>query len=165
MDIIKQFNKNKRTELWTKNGDHYKKWFRRALMQLKLDIELGLSDKDLALYTYRLSIGYWGIGKGNGIPSGLRSSASIGLKSDKTTNDHLFGVVEVGRHIHSEFRKMNWDIERMVDEWLYDNLWLWITIKVTKEEHKSKNISRNKHSLDEKLKLIHYINVSEIVSD
>jgi hypothetical protein len=163
MDIIKCFNENKRQQLWDKNQNHYKKWFRRALEQLKLDIQLNLTDKDLALYTYRLSIGYWGIGKGNGIPSGIRSTATQNLKSNQTTNDHLFGVVEVGRYVHQELIKMNMDVDRMVNEWLYDNLWLWITIKVSKTEHKSENIARNKHSLDDKKQLKHYKNVSELI--
>ena len=137
MDIIKCFNENKRQQLCDKNQDHYKKWFRRALEQLKLDIQLNLTDKDLALYTYRLSIGYWGIGKGNGIPSGIRSTATQNLKSNQTTNDHLFGVVEVGRYVHQELIKMN--------------------------EHKSENIARNKHSLDDKKQLKHYKNVSELI--
>jgi len=58
------------------------------------------------------------------------------------------------------FKKSGYDIDWMLNEWLYDNLHLWATIKVTKEEHKKENIIRNGHTLEEKNKLKHYINFS-----
>ena len=51
----------------------------------------------------------------------------------------------------------------MVNEWLYDNLWLWMTIKVSKEEHKKENIERNSHTLNEKKELKHYKNISSVI--
>ena len=51
----------------------------------------------------------------------------------------------------------------MVDTWLYENLFLWMTVKVSKKEHKKENIARDKHTLDQKMCLEHYINVSEFV--
>ena len=51
----------------------------------------------------------------------------------------------------------------MVDTWLYENLWLWITIKVARTEHHVDNINRNQHTLDEKKEFKHYVNVSEFI--
>ena len=44
------------------------------------------------------------------------------------------------------------DIKFMVDKWLYKNLYLWSTIRVTKEEHQVSNIARNSNTLKEKIK-------------
>jgi len=65
--------------------------------------------------------------------------------------------------IHQEFEKNNFDIDYMVNEWLYNNLWLWQTIKVTTEEHKKDNIIRNEHSIEDKLLLKHYKKVSNLL--
>ena len=52
----------------------------------------------------------------------------------------------------------------MVDTWLYENVWLWMTIKVTKDEHKSSNIIKNGHSIEEKMEMKHYKSVSELMA-
>jgi hypothetical protein len=44
----------------------------------------------------------------------------------------------------------------MVNEWLYEHLHYWFTVKITKEEHKQENLARNKHSLEDKINLVHY---------
>ena len=52
----------------------------------------------------------------------------------------------------------------MVKEWLFENLYLWGTVKVTKEEHKSKNILRNSnHTIEQKSNFEHYVNVSKMI--
>ena len=66
-------------------------------------------------------------------------------------------------YFHQEFEKHNFDIDYMVDTWLYENLWLWITIKVARNEHHVDNINRNQHTLDEKKEFKHYVNVSEFI--
>jgi hypothetical protein len=112
---------------------------------------------------YRLNFGYSGIGRIGGITTKLKSMDSINLPSDKKTDDHVFGASEIGKHIRYEFEKHNMDIDYMVNTWLYDNLYLWSKIKVSKEEHKKDNIVRNKHTIEEKVNLLHYTNVSKIV--
>jgi hypothetical protein len=52
----------------------------------------------------------------------------------------------------------------MVNTWLYENIWLWITIKVTKQEHKSENIIKNGYSIEEKKILKHYVQVSKLMA-
>jgi hypothetical protein len=51
----------------------------------------------------------------------------------------------------------------MKEVWLYENLWLWITIGVTKEEHQKDNILRNNNTIEEKIQLKHYKNVSTLI--
>ena len=58
----------------------------------------------------------------------------------------------------------NRNIDFMVNEWLYDNLYLWLTIRVSRVEHNSKNIIKNRNSIHEKRKMLHYKSVSELVA-
>ena len=160
MDLIEYFNSKNREKYWGKNNAEYKKWFRKQLKHLLIEIEDGVSEKDMSSFIYRLGLGYWGIGKQSGIPSGIKTKAST---ENSNTDDHLFGTVEIGKYIHSEFEKFGLDIDYMVEEWLYKNLWLWMTIKVSKEEHKKENIERNIHGIKEKLELKHYKNVRSLL--
>ena len=160
MDLITYFNNNNRNKYWQKNSAKYKKWFRRQLKHLLLEIEEGVSEEEMNSFIYRLGLGYWGIGKQSGIPSGIKTEDSI---TKPSTNDHLFGTVEIGRYIHKELEKNNLDINYMVDFWLHENLWLWMTIKVSKEEHRKENIERNVHSIENKIKLEHYKKVSQLI--
>lgn len=162
MSPIEFFNTNIKNKYWSSNKDLYKKWFKKQLKHLLIEIEDNTNEEDLKAFMYRLGLGYWGIGKQNGISSGLRTKQSY---FGKTIKDHVFGTVEIGKYIHQEFEKHNRDINYMVEEWLYENLWLWITIKVSKNEHKKENIERNLHTIEEKKELKHYKNVSELVED
>jgi len=162
MDIQKLFNTNGRKKyLWKKDEVKFKKWFKSNLILLKTmdensnDFEDDYKDKAF----YRLMVGYYGVGYGNGFSSGLVSiEASKGNK--KTTLDHWAGMTEVGRYVHEVFKKSGYNMDWMINEWLYDNLHLWGTIKVTKEEHHKDNIIQNKHTLQEKNELKHYKNFS-----
>jgi|TARA_B110000971_G_scaffold28109_1_gene25187 hypothetical protein len=162
MNIKNLFStQGKKDILWKKNEVKLKKWFKSNLILLRT-MDENSSDfdndyKDRAFY--RLMVGYYGVGYGNGFSSGLASNnASVG--NIKTTLDHWAGMTEVGRYVHEVFKKSEYNIDWMLNEWLYDNLHLWATIKVTKEEHKKENIIRNNHSLEEKNELKHYINFS-----
>ena len=44
----------------------------------------------------------------------------------------------------------------MTEEWLPNNLHLWVCVQITKEEHKSDNLARDKHTLEEKNKMVHF---------
>ena len=121
-----------------------------------------LTKKQLEQFVYRLGLGYFGVGKQGGLPSGLVTENTL-VKGVKTTHDHLLGAVKIGEKVHSEFEKNDFDIDYMVNEWLYENLWLWMTIKVTKEEHRKDNILRNEHTIEDKLLLKHYKKVSNLL--
>ena len=159
---IEYFNSHTRPELWSKNEEDYKAWFRFQLGILHLAISNNVPENFLRRFVYRLGFGYFGVGKQSGLSSGI-CTEEASTPGASTTGDHLFGATEVGKHVHQEFLKHNCDIEYMVDTWLYENLFLWMTVKVSKKEHKKKNIARNKHTLDQKMCLEHYINVSEFV--
>ena len=162
MDIIACFNENKRDSYWTTNGEKCKSLFRRTLKHLLLEIEL--TDNNVSNNYYRLAIGYdLGIGVGTaGITSGIKSKEARQLPSKQTTADHLIGTVQIGKYVHSEFEKNEFDIEYMTEVWLYENLWLWMSIRVSNKEHHKDNILRNVNTIEEKLELKHYVNVSEI---
>ena len=162
MDIQKLFKtKGRKQDLWKKDEVKFKKWLKSNLILLKVmdenptDFDMNYKDKAF----YRLMIGYYGVGYGNGFSSGLLSN-DASVKGIPTTTDHWAGASKVGEYVHMIFKKSGYDIDWMLNEWLYDNLHLWATIKVTKEEHKKENIIRNGHTLEEKNKLKHYINFS-----
>ena len=162
MNIKELFSKIGRKKLlWDKHEVKFKKWFKSNLILLKT-MDENPSDfdddyKDKAFY--RLMVGYYGVGFGDGFTSGLMSVAAS-IKEVLTTKDHWAGMTEVGHHVHDVFKKSGYDMDWMLNEWLYQNLHLWATIKVTREEHKKENIIRNQHSLEEKNELKHYINFS-----
>ena len=165
MDIIACFNENKRDAYWAANEAKCKSIFRRALKHLLLEIEeTKENDFDRWNNYYRLGIGYdLGIGVGTtGITSGIKSTEARQLTSKQTTADHLIGTVQIGKYVHSEFEKNEFDIEYMTETWLYENLWLWMSIRVSKKEHHKDNILRNVNTIEEKLALKHYENVSEL---
>jgi len=160
--LVKYFNNNTREKLWEKNGESYKRWFGLTLTMTKSAIDFGANEKELNQLVYRLVLGYFGVGRQGGLTSGLVSE-DASVKGVKKTADHLLGTTQIGNFIHQEFEKNNFDIDYMVNEWLYDNLWLWQTIKVTTEEHKKDNIIRNEHSIEDKLLLKHYKKVSNLL--
>jgi hypothetical protein len=59
----------------------------------------------------------------------------------------------IGEQITLKLKENNYDIDYMVDVWLYKNLYLWMTITLTKEQHDK---LPKKHTFKEKLKLVHY---------
>ena len=165
--FVREFNKRKREKIWRKDEVSMKMSFRFKLTLLemidKMPESVAIPEKYLEGEFYRLSLGYRGIGKNSGFASGVRSKASIGIPSNETTNDHLIGTTEVGRYIHEVLKKSDYDIEWMVNTWLYEHLFLWATIKVTKNEHRKENVIRNQHTIEQKLNLEHYKNVSDLV--
>ena len=108
----------------------------------------------------RLNYGYNGLG-GRLTPSvtGLYSRATLNNKD--TTHDHLFGVTAVGWKVHTIIH------DYMTEQWLPNNLHLWIVIKITKDEHKKDNLARDEHTLEEKENLVHYneANIEILVKD
>jgi hypothetical protein len=162
IDLVKYFNDNTREKLWKKNSEEYKRWFGLTLTMTKSAIDFGANEKEMNQLVYRLVLGYFGVGKQGGLTSGLVTEDTL-MGGVKKTADHLLGTTQIGKFIHEEFANNNFDIDYMVNVWLYENLWLWQTIKVTTEEHRSDNIIRNEHSIEDKLLLKHYKKVSILV--
>jgi len=169
INFKEEFNKRVRENVWNKHNLIFTKFFNYALVRLeRIDnyyiLNNILPPDTLEQRIYRLELGYHGIGKPGGIPSKIMSKDSSILNSKHCVNDHLLGATEVGSYIHRVFKKNNYDIDWMVKEWLFENLYLWGTVKVTKEEHKSKNILRNSnHTIEQKSNFEHYVNVSQLI--
>jgi len=158
VDVKLFFNKNRRDHYWDLNKEKYQRFFKRKLIDLKNAVDLKTSEADLKADTYRW-LGYMGIGTQAGLSLAIRTKKSIETK--KKLGDHVIGTVEIGRHIHQECEKNNWDYDYMINTWLYENLWIWSTIIVSKCEHKNENITIDSNSIEEKRFLSHYLNVSE----
>jgi hypothetical protein len=162
-DPVTYFIKYKRDLVWGKNKAEWKNCFMLQLRTLKLFVDNNANEKLLNSFVYRLGLGYWGIGKQSGISSGIISEKALNQKGIKKTDDHLIGAQSIGRSVREAFELCDFNEEYMVNTWLYENLWMWMTIKVTQEEHSSKNISKTITNIEEKKMLRHYINVSPLV--
>ncbi len=163
-DVVDHFNGFKRDKLWQNKKEQWQASFRLQLLILKTYIDHEASDSMMQSFMYRLALGYFGLQCQSGIPSGIFSAATVGLPSHQTTGDHIFGAVEIGRTVKDAFEKSEYNMEYMLNEWLFENLYLWMTVKVSKEEHKSSNIIKNKNSIEEKRKMMHYKSVSELMA-
>ncbi len=169
MNFKKEFNKRVRENIWNKHNQRFIMFFNYALARLK-QIDNYYIPKNLlppnVLETrvYRLELGYHGIGRPVGISSKIMSKESSLLKAKDCVNDHVLGATEIGKYIHDNFKKQNYNIDWMVKNWLFENLYLWGTVKVTKEEHNPKNIIRNSvHTIEQKSHFEHYTRVSQLI--
>ena len=109
--------------------------------------------------------GYNGIGAGNGIQSRYQTKVSSTLKGTEYTHDHLVGATQVGKIIEEFILSKEWKNKKIREKWIYDHLYLWGTIKVSKKEHQEKNIGRGpKYSVANRILFKHYINVSSIIT-
>ena len=171
---IKELTKDVKDALWAKYGSKMKYVFGRMLTMYKHGIEYDKNQPDELVDWYttpndkgtcsllqfsRLMIGYNGIGI-NLTPTrcNLISEQAMSTDSDKCTADHFLGVTQVASEtvFNGAFEECGWDVDYMVNEWLYDHLHYWFTIKITKEEHKQENLARNKHSIEDKENFVHY---------
>jgi len=112
----------------------------------------------------RLIFGYNGVSY-NLTPTriNLISEAAKNVPSSKYTIDHILGVTLVGEIIYGEIKELYSNglsesevVEEMVTVWLPENLWMFATARITKEEHNKENLPRNEHTLEEKRNLFHY---------
>ena len=180
---IVELTKDKKDAMWSENGEDMRINFHRTLIMLKagMDFDLTLpkhlfdkhrqiNDRGTCPFIQfnRLLIGYNGLGY-HITPTrcGLMSEASVGVDSSKCTKDHHMGVTKVGIQVVNAFEACDFDFDYMVNEWLYEHLHYWFTIRITKEEHKKENLSRNEHSVEEKENFVHYNegNIKVIVTD
>jgi len=161
-DPIDFFNKSRKNLLWSNHETDWKYHFRIQLKVLKLFIDQDASEKHRASFVYRLGLGYWGLGRQAGLSSGIISEKAATNPDVKTTNDHVIGAQLIGKTVHEAFVSCNFNEEYMVNAWLMENLWMWMTIQVTQEEHRS--ISKTVDNLDHKKAMLHYQNVSRLVT-
>ena len=151
------FNKHKRDEILKLHKDRIIPNFRSASLQLEAIMLKDITPCKNQLMGWRKNtMGYRGVGFSGGLPSGLRSKSSIGLTGKDCVLDHVIGATLCGEEVEVQLAKCNYNYDYLIKNWLFDNLYLWGTIKVTKEEHRKDNILRNKHLLHEKLNLDHY---------
>lgn len=104
------------------------------------------------------TIGYQICGT-KGIPSGLMSVKRYFQKQEepnsKGTADHLLGSTRIGDTVHTGYvYDCNRTINVLKDKWLYENLWLFMTIELTTAEHDI--LKGFDYTIDQKLNLIHY---------
>lgn len=163
IDPVQYFMEKRRDAFWTKHEKQIKKIFHLQLKALKLYIDNDADPQFMQSFAYRLGFGYWGLGKQGGITSGIFSMDTLTLKNG-TTMDHLLGAQLIGKTVHEAFEKSGFDETYMVNTWLYENLWLWMTIKVTKEEHHPDNISKTVMDVELKKRMSHYNKVSTLVA-
>jgi hypothetical protein len=159
--FVREFNSRKRDAIWKLRGKEIKIIFRENLEVLEFKDKRKHCEKSIKSFE-QVGIGYNGLG--TQFKSGIQSEASKGLSSNKTVNDHLIGAAKIGEYVHNQLKNSNYDIDWMVDTWVYEHLFLWATVKLTKKEHHKDNVLRNSnHTIEQKLNLEHYKNVSNLV--
>ena len=82
------------------------------------------------------------------------------MNNKEISFDHVVGTTLCGETVKKIIEQNNFNIKYLVKNWLFDHLYLWGTLKVTREQHKRDNIIRNNHTLLEKLNLNHYKNIN-----
>ena len=106
-------------------------------------------------HTWRIDMGYAGIGFNDGIRGILKTKEVI--PGIAITDDHVIGATLCGQIIDELLKKENYNPEYLINNYLFDNLYLWGTIRMTREQHK--NVLQNRNTLEEKLMLKHYKNI------
>jgi|TARA_B100001964_G_scaffold232868_1_gene289327 hypothetical protein len=142
--------------------------FRSAVLQLKaiIDDDYDICNNQLKGWT-RLTMGYRGIGFNNGVYSNLKTKQTVNKNNKEITFDHVIGATLCGEVVKEVIQTSNYNHSYLINNWLFDNLYLWGTIKVTKKQHNKNNILRNKNSLTEKNNLDHYknITINDLITD
>ena len=168
MNFKEQFNQNIKDFYWKKRKEKIVKNFYSACMQFKaiMEDENGICEYQLTGWR-KNTMGYRGIGHSSGLYSKLRSKSTLELSNTDCVFDHVVGATLCGATVEEKIKEVNYNIQKLIDEWIFDNLYLWGTIKVSKIEHKKDNILRNKNTLDQKINFEHYkiISVSDLVPD
>ena len=160
MNFGQLFNIQKKDELIKLHKDRIISNFRSAFLQLQAiqNDDYGVCKNQLSGWL-RLTMGYRGIGFNNGVYSNLKTKQTLNKTNKDLTFDHVVGTTLCGETVKKVIEQNNFDIEYLLNNQLFDHLYLWVTLKVTKEQHKKDNILRNKNSLSEKLNLDHYKNI------
>ena len=115
----------------------------------------------------RLLLGY------QGIPVDLTpfkcgiSSKEANKNKINCVKDHVIGVTLAGQIIareldnrlgndYSSLDKVRYQINLMCDDWLQNNLWLWATCRITRDEHSPKRLLRGSKINSGKLSMLEY---------
>lgn len=165
LDPVEVFNEHRRDFYWKEKEkeDEFKRNFRFALLMYDVALNV-LPQNEMRRRIYRHAIGYNGT-RASGLWSKIYSKNTIDKNSSECTLNHLFGPTEVGEYVIKEYIKSGHDKEYMVNEWLYENLYLWMTVKVTRQEQSKDSIIQDEHTIEEKRNWKHYQGVSELMFD
>lgn len=153
MTMIELFNKCKRDSLWNRKGERMRRRFKMQLMKYKPIMNGEFTDDEI-MRVAQSDIGYNGIGVNE--YSKIISEYAYNNPNESRTKDHYFGTTSIAEFVLESFRENDFDVDYMVNEWLYEHLYLWALIRITRKEHKQDNLARNEHTFDEKLEGLHY---------
>ena len=103
-------------------------------------------------------MGYRGIGYNSGVWSKISTEQTTGKLAKELTKDHVVGVTLCGQIVEEMLE--NNTLQYLIKNWLLDNLYLWGTIRMTKEEHHKDNVIQDQHTLKEKINFKHYKNIN-----
>ncbi len=168
MNFKEQFNQNIKDYYWKNKRNLISQNFYSASHQFKAIMDDANGPCEYQLKGWRKNtMGYRGVGHSSGLYSKLRSKSSINLSVKEYVFDHVVGATLCGKTVEDKIKETDYQIKYLIDNWLFDNLYLWGTIKVSKIEHKKDNILRNKNTLSEKINFEHYkvISVFDLVSE
>jgi len=161
MKFVKLFNKLKRDDVWDNRGERIRRRFRMQLERLKAVVGK-YSDEEI-MKVIQSDIGYNGLG--SQFYSRVISQEALNNPDQLMSKDHYFGAMTIAEVVLKSFKESELDIDYMVDEWLYEHLYLWATVKITRVQHKADNLPRHVHTYEQKLNDEHYQEAGIIITE
>ncbi|MDC1459920.1 hypothetical protein N8304_00035 [Flavobacteriaceae bacterium] len=143
---VKYFNQFIRKDWWDRTSGNEAKHNLLAAIPVLIITQDYLIDNNLkSLYVQKLAGNY------NYIPCQLKTN------STKTpTQDHIVGVKRIGDIVWDSIKEKSLKIDNHKD-WIYDNLFLWGRVDMTRDEHKYK-VAHHPSTLLKNLNFNHYKN-------
>lgn len=136
---IELINEKIRVQHFEKNRNKIESKWRTWLVMLKAGLEDPNCDLDSIHLFCRQMFGYGTFGNSGPI-IGLFTENGINVNSTETenqlVNDHVFGCLLIAILVKKTFIESGYDIEYMINEWLPNNLYLWMVVRMTKDEHR-----------------------------
>jgi hypothetical protein len=80
----------------------------------------------------------------------------------QVVDDHIFGSTEIGKKTFKTYMESEWDLDYMTNEYIPQTLYQHLICRLHKFEHQKEKagaksgVARNKHSMEEKISLLHY---------
>ena len=142
--------KRRLKRIWDDEGEKFVKIFKEVLVAVKAHYEvynLDILSDGFMSRRYQSMIGAHGIGKTR-LDIGLISQNAWKIKYSDNKNktprvfDHLIGYKSISKEVVKNIIHFKFNDEYLCNNWLENHIYLWMGVKVTKEEHKAENIQR-----------------------
>jgi|TARA_B110000977_G_scaffold140917_1_gene178890 hypothetical protein len=153
-DYVKYFNKEIRDNWWKQDREVKKNIL--AAIRVMVLVHKDLIENNLkTTYIKKLAGNY------NAINCKLSTNERLKDKSKKTTRDHIIGVALIGDTVWDSIKEKSLNKDN-INDWTYNNLFLWGGVDMKRYEHNKNYIERDpKHDLMDKISFNHYLKLQD----